>query len=895
MKLISKFIITKRHWIFAAMLILTVACVFLYLQVGVNTDMTKYLSDNSSMRAGLEIMNEEFPAMETANTVRVMSQGLSDAEEAELLSKLEKIPGVDSVAHDESDTYNKGEYALFVLSTSADYKSDEMNAIEDELEGEADTYNIVWMNDNTATDPLPLYIIIVAIVLAMIVLFLMSYSWIEPILFLAAIGVAVMINMGTNIILGEISNITASIAAILQMVLSMDYSIILINRYRQEKENAPSNAEAMIEAVRHSIMSIASSALTTVAGLLALVFMNFKIGYDLGIVLAKGVFISMICVLLVLPTLILAFDKLIVKTAKKALHIPMGGVARFSHKLRYAFVGLFVLLFGAFYLLQGGTGICFTVEKEDPVAEVFPSDNMLVMVYENEDEEKVAELTEWLESHDDVRQVMGYPNLLGKAYTAEELSGSIGSLVGSMGVELGDLSIDPSLLQLFYYDYYGGTAAPMTVSQFLAFLSIDVMQNPAFAGMIDEEMAASAESLALYADPANLTAEHTPEELAALLSMDAEQVTELCRMTGKTTLSVQEFLNFLVSDVLTNEAFAGQLDDATVAKLTFAATLTDAAVSDNQYTAAELSALLGTAVPALNADTIELLCLYRAATVSGDPAKTMTIEQLVEHLTGSVLTDVRFAAFMTSETKLQVAGMGAMVKSAVKMFKTDRYSRMIIYTTLPQESEKTSAFMDELFERCGNYTGEYHFVGNSSMNYELENTFGDEMTLITVLTSAAIFMIVLISFRSLTVPILLVLIVQCGVYITVAIVGWQGYDIHYMALLIVECILMGATIDYGILFTNYYRDYRSSMSVKDALNAAYHGSIHTITTSGAIIVFVTAIIGYTYSDPTVSQICRTLAIGVLAAVLLILFVLPGMLTAFDRLLVSKKNAAKSDE
>ncbi|MBQ7826830.1 MAG: MMPL family transporter, partial [Clostridia bacterium] len=577
MKSISKFIITKRYWIFAVMLILTVACVFLYLQVDVNSDMTKYLSDDSSMRAGIEIMSREFPAMETTNSVRVMSEGLSDAEESELLAKLEKIPGGDSVAHDESAAYNKDEYALFVLSTAADYDSNEMKSIEDALEKEADIYNIVWMNDNTATDPLPLYIIIVAIVLAMIVLFLMSYSWLEPILFLAAIGVAVMLNMGTNIILGEISNITASIAAILQMVLSMDYSIILINRYRQEKETAPSNTDAMIEAIHGSFTSIASSALTTVAGLLALVFMNFKIGYDLGIVLAKGVFISMICVLLVLPTLILAFDKLIVKTAKKALHIPMGGVARFSYKLRYAFVGLFVLLFGAFYLLQDGTGICFTVEKEDPVAEVFPGDNMLVIVYENGDEQKAAELAEWLESHDDVRQVMGYPNLLGKAYTAEELSGTLGSLVGSMGVEIGDFTIEPSLLKLFYYDYYGGTAAPMTVSEFLAFLSTDILTNETFAGMIDEETAASAESLSLYADPINLTAQRTPEELAALLSMDAEQVTGLCGMytlsTGKTTLSVQEFLNFLVSSVLFNEALAGQFDEATAAQLTFAAAL----------------------------------------------------------------------------------------------------------------------------------------------------------------------------------------------------------------------------------------------------------------------------------------------------------------------------------
>ena len=113
-------------------------------------------------------------------------------------------------------------------------------------------------------------------------------------------------------------------------------------------------------------------------------------------------------------------------------------------------------------------------------------------------------------------------------------------------------------------------------------------------------------------------------------------------------------------------------------------------------------------------------------------------------------------------------------------------------------------------------------------------------------------------------------------------VGWQGYSIYFLALLIVECILMGATIDYGILFTGYYRERRKLLSSPEALESAYDGSVHSILTSGLILVLVTGVLGYTYSDPTVAEICRTIATGALSAILLILFLLPGLLAAFDR-------------
>ena len=154
-------------------------------------------------------------------------------------------------------------------------------------------------------------------------------------------------------------------------------------------------------------------------------------------------------------------------------------------------------------------------------------------------------------------------------------------------------------------------------------------------------------------------------------------------------------------------------------------------------------------------------------------------------------------------------------------------------------------------------------------------------------TAYAIFLIVLITARSFIIPALLVLIVQCGVYITVTVVGWQGYSIYFLALLVVECILMGATIDYGILYASYYRENRKERSVAESLQAAYDGSVHAIMTSGLILVLVTGIIGYTYADPTIAEICRTISTGALSAILVILLLLPGLLAALDRLVVGR--------
>ena len=734
MRKISERVVSGRYRILGVMIVLAVACAVLSLQVRVNYDMTKYLPDDSSMKKGMDIMEAEFPSMGADKSIRVMAEGLDAGREAELLEKLKTIPYVESVAHDGSAKYHKGDYSLFVVGTSCEYGSPEERSIESTLGRDFQEYRILYQNDNPGVDGVPLWLFLAAGVILVIVLLFMCRSWFEPVLFLANIGVAILINEGTNAFLGEISYVTSTMAAVLQLVLSIDYSIMLMNRYRQEKAAGLNPCEAMAAALRNCFASIAGSALTTAAGLLALAFMHFKIGLDLGFVLAKGVLFSLVCVLTLLPGLVVMGDRLIERSTKKAVHFSMRRLSRFSYRRRYILAAGFAVIFIAFFFLQGSTPIVYTLAKVDRIADIFPPENTLVMVYENGDGEAVKELAETLEQYDGVTQVISYPGLFEKAYSADELAGALDGF-GSMGFDPGEgTGFDPSMLGVVYAYYYMGSSVP------------------------------------------------------------AEE-------------------------------------------------------------------------------------------------QKLTIPELFSYVNDKLLNNPLFGKMISPEIRETVAGAKEKLDSGMRMLKSDRWSRVILYSTLPVESERTEGLITLMKEAGNGLAGAYYLIGNSAMSYEMQGSFSGELWTITLLTAAAIFLIVLISSRSAVVPAILVLIVQCGVYITVTVIGWQGYRIYFLALLIVECILMGATIDYGILYTSYYRESRKRLEPSGALEAAYDGSVHSIMTSGLIIVLITGIFGYTYPDPTIAEICRTIATGALSAMLVILFLLPGILAALDRLIVRKKPVA----
>ena len=283
MKRLTGFIVNKRNIIFSAMLILTAVCAFLIPKVSVNSDMTKYLPDDSSMKQGISLMEKEFPTDGESYTIRVMFKGLGSEKKAEVKDALAAIENVDSVTYDrDSSDYNSGEYTLYILNTRYGYDTEEETAVEKQVTERFSGYEVTVKNDDTSAPDIPLSVYLAAFGIILVVLLVSCGSYFEPVLFLITIGIAVVLNLGTNFFIGEISDVSFGIAAVLQLALSMDYSIILMNRYRQELQKTDDRKEAMKSALRAAFGSITGSAVTTIVGLLVLVFMSFKIGADIG-------------------------------------------------------------------------------------------------------------------------------------------------------------------------------------------------------------------------------------------------------------------------------------------------------------------------------------------------------------------------------------------------------------------------------------------------------------------------------------------------------------------------------------------------------------------------------------------------------------------------------------
>lgn len=1343
MKRFAEFLVERRRLLFSVMLLLTVLCAILARRVPVNKDRTRYLPDSSNMKQGLFLMEADFPAAGDKSSIRVMFDDLDAGQKESVRKRLEAIPDVSSVSYEAADSsYNKNRHTLFIVHSSFAYGTDEERAIEKALEEDFAEYKMTYRNNDIQSTEVPLWLILCALALAVTVLLIMCSSWLEPLLFLVTIGAAVVINMGTNIVLPYIDVLTASIAPIIQLVLSMDYSIILMNRYRQEKKSAADKTRAMKAALAGAVSSIASSALTTAVGLLALVFLSFRLGAEMGVVLAKGVLISMLSVFTVLPLLILLFDKGLERTRKKSPHLRMGLPARLSRRAGAVMPVIFAILFVGSGILQTYTDITFTEKSEDPLADIFPKENTLVLLYKNEDEGRISRMISEIERDSRVRSVVGFANTLGREYDPEGMSEALNELGG--GTE-----IKADTVRLLYYIAGGGKGSALTVAGFAGFLADPAMQEQALSGhpggdirekaeylrklsdkdrlctgltagemaeffginredaarlylyralrhgladsgtmtlpafvdfvlhtvsddavygsMFDPRALTSLRQIAAFADKDSIRAGRTAAEMASMLGLDEEMVRTvfvlhgagdisgktmtaadflsfLCRdlmderifgeafdektaaqlqaterliqlavsgrelppqqmagylgleagtaeglyylyfssdgefqqeaaaatmpLTGfmevlkayadeeqllklarteellalagserlleaaemaqaigmpedevlavyaaegsaamslrtfmsaalrlapdnavlrqidnmiglaesgteldapalaglfgmeeaevsrllaltlvsQRTMSLAEFTGFVADRVLANESCAGSLsqeeaaglrqldrivklavsaapldtgalarafgignaeaeeamrfyygaaagdqrmsveemaayilsdplllshmddeqrgrlqslqaiiravtDDTALSSAELASllgmqgsqaeqiyilhlglsgggdawklsprdfvsfavsellengdaaeyfdkesadslrlgqALIEAVLSDKSYTAAEMYGLLSPFTDAVSENDIEVLYLCCGSESAGDTGARMTIPRFLDFLSDELMRDGRFADYFDGTTKGEILKSESELKAAAAQMQGRGYSRLVLTSDYADESPETLAFVSRLNELREAYLDDSYLIGNSAMVSEMDAGFRREYLLISFITALAIFLVVLAAFRNPTLPLILTLLVQCGVYITVTVIGAYSGSIYYLALLIVQSILMGATIDYGIVFCNFYRESRKSSDVSGALQAAYEGSAHTIMTSGAILVLVLAALGGFATSAMISEVCVTLSIGVFIAILLILFVLPGTAAFFDRFIVGKR-------
>ena len=507
------------HYIFFACTIaLTVISGILMTRVNVNADMTKYLPDDSQMRTGLDIVTNEFgsSAQMVGADVQIMFEAISPAEIDGMCALLKAYPDVDKVAYKYSAD---SAYTVFDLTVAKDVNQ---KALGKQISNRFGGNCVVETSQDGATPPMS--VMIIAAVLIMIVLFSMAQSWFEPVVILISTGVAIVLNMGTNALLPSVSITTNFIGSMLQAVLSLDYCIILLNRYRQEQNEHTDRITAGIavnKAIKASSSSILSSALTTVVGLLMLCFMRLKIGADMGIVLAKGVVCSLVCTFTVMPSLMLLFRRIINKTQKRVFVPNTDGLARFvtSHKVSMA-IGAVLLFFVSWYFSQKTT-IFFSAEAESQIEQVFPAPNPIVLVYDTQDEKAIVPLVDSLVQGSNVQMVLSYPTLLSHPRTPEQTVKHIESLMPLIASQMPASMTNqvapilntplsealPMLNMLYYMRANHDEETTMTFPDLARFLHTHCVNNPLMASFIDDDMRKQVELLQSMLEPAAPTSD----------------------------------------------------------------------------------------------------------------------------------------------------------------------------------------------------------------------------------------------------------------------------------------------------------------------------------------------------------------------------------------------------
>ena len=1023
--------IVKHHkLVLISILILTALCGYLATKTNVNRDLTKYLPESSEMSKGLNLMYDEFEDV-LAMPLSVMVDNLSDEEKQTEKTYLQNLDGVSMLTYNDSEEYNKDNHTLYELTVKGKADSDNAATVLKTIQDHYKEMNkplAVRGEVATMNSPvLPLWVIAIAVVCAVIVLIIMSESYVEPLLFLAAIGLAVVINMGTNALLPSVSQITNSITSILQLALSMDYSIMLATEYHREKIRGKNKIEAMKAALSRSFTAIASSSVTTIVGMLVLLLMSFTIGADLGIVLAKGVLLCLFSILTALPALLLIFDNLVEKTKKRPFSPNLSALGRFSYAIHKFAIPVFLVLMGGFFYLQTTTGTLYTNTASETIDNVFGPFNQTVLVYDRYDEDAASTFCHAAEADSRTTSVLCRGNTLNEPEKSTELVPKFASL----GTEA-DISQD--LINFVYYHSYDKNESHrLSFKELLEFLRTDAKQNSLVSSRLPANLDESLDKLEqfVYAEP--LDRWRSLGEISNLLDINYGSLNDLMVLYGSyipawNTMTLQDFSNFIKSDVLTNPSYSGAVSEAMLEKLdlldillkisdyleptdvegldlisdadveeflnkfdipvhlrkkiitllgqlrfvlksavnhteltasvisqnlgvdqtslnllyslkrqnsgtgiyglslrqlitflhdtvlnsAYAPRLTsDQATkinaiyrimndADGKHSAGTIYEMLSPLASSINKTSLELLAIFHGSLHDLPEDYKMTVEEFINFINDDILKDERLKDSLNSEVRNKIVEAKGKISSANKQFVAKHYGRIIIRSKLDAEGEETMAFIKDLRDRIAyrkddepdetKFTEQTYLLGNSAMSYEMSQSFGTEMTIITIVTAVAIYIVVAISFKSVSLPLVLVLVIQTAVWITMSITGLTDGSIYFLSIIIVQSILMGATIDYAIMYSEQYLAARKhNTPVKDACIFAYNQSIQPILTSAGVLTIVTAIVG-NFATGNAAKICKSLSDGAFFSTLLILLFLPALIAACDKIIVRGKLA-----
>lgn len=735
---VATFIVDKRNLFF---LIFGIAIIFSLVSsswVKVENALSAYLPDSTETSKGLSRMENEFI---TYGSAKIMVTNITYETACEISDMIEDMDSVVMLTFDDTSEHYNNFSALYDVTfnypETDDRALEALSELEDKLSG-YDIYVSTTMGDASAEQiesEMSVITVLVAIIVVTVLL-LTSQTWAEvPVLLLTFVA-SMLITNGTNFIMGTISFVSNSVTVVLQLALSIDYAIIFCNRYKEEHERLPIR-EADIVALSKAIPEIASSSLTTIGGLVAMMFMQFGIGRDMALCLIRAIFLSLLSVFLLMPGLLMLFGKLMDKTRHKSFIPKIPFVGKFAYKTRFVMPVIFVALIVVAYLISSKCPYVYGYSKIDTPIQ---SDSQLV-----------------------------------------------------------DEMIDESF----------GTS------------NMVALTVP--AGSYDKE---------------------------AKLIADLEACEEVDSCMGLANTEAMD--GYMLADKLTIREFSELLElDYEVAELLYMAY----AVNDENY-AKLVNGLSNYSVPLIDM----IMFLYDE------------VEEGYVTLDDDLMDTLENAHTLMKVAKDQLQG--------------ENYSRILVYLNLPEEGDETFAFLDRMHDMAGVYYPEDEALipGESMSQYDLYKTFQVDNTVVNVVSILAVLVVLLFTFKSAGMPVLLILVIQGAIWINFSFPALQNKPLFFMSYLIVSSIQMGANIDYAIVISGRYMELKDKMSKEQAIIETMNFAFPTIVTSGTMLAIAGILIGQMSSDGAICGIGQCLGRGTIISIIIVMFALPQILLLGEKVI-----------
>ena len=784
----SSFVVRARWAFIALFAVAMILCAVFIPMIDVKYDLSSYMPEESKTNTALTLLKEQF---DDKGMAYVMVKGVTEEQATALAGEISAIDGVNTATFipDSDTSYNEeSQSALFTVvlddhdSTEGAFAAVE-NIINTLDEGGWENYltgqSAYSYYTRLETEDSMLKIGIVIVVAILLILLFTSRTYFELVPMLAVFGVSVLLNMGTNAIFPGISYISNLITIVLQLALSLDYSIILLHRFMEERQVYADVKTALSVALSKGIVEILSSSLTTIAGLLALTLMSLPIGVEIGLALAKGIVASLISVMFLMPALLSFSDKPLKKTEHKNFVPKVTKSSRAIVRARKVIVPLFLAVVVLAGVGQGFNTYSFNynsgsmiVTGQDAIKEAgFGTLNTLVVVVPREDGvEKEKELIQAIIEDGgkfDKDGIVNNENVNAIAYTQ------------MMGIGFSDTLTKADIQSKIM---------PLLEKVDLSGMGIESEDIGEMIGLLFDGYCAQngkeQEEPVMVAD----LLDYMTDDIQPLLDMDLTRLGEvklvkaILQATGKT--SVFE--------------------------------------------------LVGNAGAALD-----------------------SFEQF-----SSVLSQMRFG---------------------IDNLRSAEYSRMTFTIDVGVEDERAFALIDRLYAGLGDYYGEFYLTGESVACWEMADYFTVDNMVVCLCTLGFILVILLFTFRNFSLPVILALAIQGGIWINFAIPFLAGNSVTFIGYLIITAIQMGATIDYAIVLTNRYRTTRHLYPDRfTAMAEAENAVFSTIITSGSILTITGFALGVAASG-VVAQLGILLGIGTLASILIVLLILPSLLLVTEKL------------